>query len=71
MCLFPGRFWVKVVCICLQGFGLKLCVFVFNVLGSSCVCLSPGRYWVNVVCVCLQEGIGLMLCAFVSRKVLG
>ena len=66
MCLSPGRFWVKVVCVCLQeGFGLRLCVFVSKVLG-----LSP-RFWVKVMCVCLQEGFGLKLCAFVSRKVLG
>ena len=33
--------------------------------------LSPGSFWVKVVCVCLQEGFGLKLCAFVSRKILG
>ena len=32
--------------------------------------LSPGRLWVQVVCFCLQEGFGLKLCAFVSRKIL-
>ena len=72
MRLSPGKLWVKVVCICLQGLGLKLCAFVSRkILGSSCVLLSPGRFWVQVVCFCLQEGFGLKLCAFVSRKVLG
>ena len=72
MHLSPGRFWVKVVCVCLQeDIGLKLCVFVSRkVLGSSCVYLSPGRFWVKVVCVCLQESCGLKLCVFVF-KVLG
>ena len=48
------------MCVCLQeSFGLKLCVFVFKVLGSSCVLLSPGRFWVKAVCVCFQEDPGI------------
>ena len=60
MRLSPGKFWVQVVCICLQGLGLKLCAFVSRkILGSSCVLLSPGRFWVQVVCICFQEDPGI------------